>query len=122
MKKIFILCSILFFVACQKENIEVVAVSDYDNLKTTKTIKNQNGFLMDAGNNLTVIVVEGNGDNFDPLSCAANPSERYVVGNLPAQLKLKTDLKIVFSGEVKESVISASLLGIPLKLTKIRVK
>ena len=122
MKKLFILSSILFCVACQKESIEVVAVSDYDNLKTTSTIKNKNGFLMDAGNNLTVIVVEGDGDNFNPLSCAANPSERYMVGNLPAQLKNKTDLKIVFSGEVKEPSLSSSLLEIPLKLTKIRVK
>ena len=108
--------------ACQKETIEVAAVSDFDNLKTTSTLKNQNGFLMNAGNNLTVIVVEGNTDNFDLLSCVANPSERYVVGNLPDELQNKTDLKIVFSGEVKELSASVSLLGIPLKLTKIRVK
>ncbi|WP_435352781.1 hypothetical protein [Emticicia sp. SJ17W-69] len=122
MKKLFLLIGISVFLACQKETIEVAAVSDFDDLKTISTIKNKNGFLMDAGNNLTVIVVEGDTDNFDPLSCVANPSERYIVGNLPAELKNKTDLKIVFSGEVKEPSISASLLGIPLKLTKIRVK
>ncbi len=123
MKKLFpIVICVSVFMACQKETIEVAAVSDFDSLKTTSTIKNQNGFLMDAGNNLTVIVVEGDTDTFDLLSCVANPSERYLVGNLPAELKNKTDLKIVFSGEVKEPSLSASLLGIPLKLTKIRVK
>jgi hypothetical protein len=123
MKKLFLIITcVSVLMACQKETIEVAAVSDFDNLKTTSTLKNKNGFLMDAGNNLTVIVVEGDADNFDPLSCAANSSERYVVGNLPAKLKNKTDLKIVFSGEVKELSASVPLLGIPLKLTKIRVK
>jgi hypothetical protein len=123
MKKLFlIIICVSILMACQKETIEVAAVSDFDNLQTTSTLKNQNGFLMNAGNNLTVIVVEGNTDNFDLLSCVANPSERYVVGNLPDELQNKTDLKIVFSGEVKELSASVSLLGIPLKLTKIRVK
>ena len=123
MKKLFLIITcVSIFLACQKETIEVAAFSDFDNLKTTSTIKNKNGFLMDAGNNLTVIVVEGDADNFDPFSCAANPSERYVVGNLPTELKNKTDLKIVFNGEVKELSLSIPLLGIPLKLTKIRVK
>lgn len=123
MKKLLLLiiCASVFS-ACQKETIEVAPVSDFDNLKTISTLKNQKGFLMDAGNNLTVIVVEGDSDNFDPLSCVANPSERYVVGNLPAELKNKTDLKIIFSGEVKEVSGSIPPLGIPLKLTKIRVK
>jgi hypothetical protein len=123
MKKLFLLSiCVSVLMACQKETIEVASISDFDNLKTISTIKNKNGFLMDAGNNLTVIVVEGDANNFDLLSCAANPSERYVLGNLPAALKNKTDLKIIFSGEVKEPSISASLVGIPLKLTKIRVK
>ena len=123
MKKLLLLiiCASVFS-ACQKETIEVASVSDFDNLKTISTLKNQKGFLMDAGNNLTVIIVEGDSDNFDPLSCVANPSERYVVGNLPAELKNKTDLKIIFSGEVKEVSGSIPPLGIPLKLTKIRVK
>lgn len=123
MKKLLliIICASVF-ISCQKETIEVAPVSDFDNLKTTSTLKNQKGFLMDAGNNLTVIIVEGDSDNFDPLSCVANPSERYVVGNLPAELKNKTDLKIIFSGEVKEVSGSILPLGIPLKLTKIRVK
>ncbi|GGD66435.1 hypothetical protein GCM10011514_33030 [Emticicia aquatilis] len=124
MKKLLLLliCASIFF-SCQKETIEVAPVSDFDHLKTVSKLKDQKGFLMDAGNNLTVIVVEGNTDNFDPLSCVANPSERYVVGNLPSELKNKTDLKIVFSGEVKELLsATAPNLGIPLKLTKIRVK
>lgn len=123
MKKLLLIliCAFVFF-SCQKETIEVSPVSDFDNLKTISTLKNQKGFLMDAGNNLTVIVVEGNTDDFDPLSCVANPSERYVVGNLPTELKNKTDLKIVFSGEVKELSATALSLGIPLKLTKIQVK
>lgn len=123
MKKLLLLiiCASVFF-SCQKETIDVASVSDFDNLKTISTLKNQKGFLMDAGNNLTVIVVEGDSDSFDPLSCVANPSERYIVGNLPAKLKNQTDLKIIFSGEVKEVSTTVPPLGIPLKLTKIRVK
>ncbi len=123
MKKLLLITTcVSIFLACQKETIDVAPVSDYDNLKTVKILKNQNGFLMGAGNNLSVIVVQVDSKDFDPLSCAANPSERYVIGNLPAELKNKNDLKIVFSGEVKESSITGVFIGIPLKLTKIRVK
>ncbi|WP_337043371.1 hypothetical protein [Emticicia sp. 17c] len=125
MKNLWVFCiSLLLFSACEKQGLDVSPVSDFDNLQTVGTIKNKEGFLMKASPELTVIVAQGDSDDFDPLSCVANPSERYVVGNLPAELKDKTDLKIIFSGEIKQNS-SANLAlysGIPLKLTKIRVR
>lgn len=122
MKKLLALgfCT-MFFVACQKDSFDVSPVSDIDNLPTIQTINNKEGYLMKVNADLTVIVVEG---VMDPLSCAALPSHRFAVANLPAELKDKHEAKIVFSGEVKQNIQADLVLyaGIPLKLTKIKLK
>ena len=104
MKKLLIIIScLLTFSACEKESIGVSSVSTFDNLQTIDKIKNKDGFLMRVNSDLTVIVAQGDTDNFDLLSCVAIPSERYVVGNLPEELKGKDNVRIVFSGEVKQA-------------------
>ncbi len=123
MKKLLVLgfCT-LFFVACQKESFDVSPTSDIDNLPTIQTINNKDGYLMKVNADLTVIVMEG---VMDPLSCAALPSHRFAVANLPAELKGKNETKIVFSGEVKQNIQTGDFVlyaGIPLKLTKIKLK
>ena len=122
MKKLWVLgFCMMFFMACQKESFDVSPTSDIDNLTTLQTISNKDGYLMKVNADLTVIVVEG---VMDPLSCAAQPSHRFAVANLPAALKGKHETKIVFSGEVKQNVQGDLVLyaGIPLKLTKIKLK
>ncbi len=111
----------MFFLACQKESIDVSPVSDIDNLPTIETITNKDGYLMRVNADLTVIVVQS---EMDPLSCAAQPSHRFTVANLPAELKGKHETKIVFSGEVKQFDQTQLILyaGMPLKLTKIKLK
>lgn len=111
----------MFFMACQKESFDVSPTSDIDNLPTLQTINNKDGYLMKVNTDLTVIVVQS---EMDPLSCAAQPSHRFVVANLPAELKGKHETKIVFSGEVKQNIQTDPVLyaGIPLKLTKIKLK
>lgn len=111
----------LFFVACQKESFNVSPTSDIDNLPTLQTISNKDGYLMKVNENLTVIVVQSEMDRF---SCAALPSHRFAVANLPAELKGKHEIKIIFSGEVKQNIQTDLVLyaGIPLKLTKIKLK
>lgn len=122
MKKLLVIlfCTI-FFVACEKKDIDVSPVSDIDNLPTLETIKNKEGYLMKVNADLTVIVVQS---EMDPLSCAAQPSHRFAVANLPAELKGKHETKIVFSGEVKQFDQTGLILyaGMPLKLTKIKLK
>jgi hypothetical protein len=123
MKKLWVLSfCIVFFLACDKKDIDVSPVSDIDSLPTIETLNNKDGYLMRVNDDLTVIVVEG---VMDPLSCAAQPSHRFTVANLPAELKGKHETKIVFSGEVKQRLQQENFIlyaGIPLKLTKIKLK
>jgi hypothetical protein len=122
MKKLWVFSfCMLFFLACNKKDIDVSPVSDIDNLPTLQTITNKEGYLMKVNDDLTVIVVQG---EMDPLSCAAQPSHRFAVANLPAELKGKHETKIVFSGEVKQFDQTQLILyaGLPLKLTKIKLK
>lgn len=123
MKKLLTLgFCMMFFVACQKESFDVSPTSDIDNLPTLQTFTNKEGYLMKVNEELTVIVVQS---EMDPLSCAALPSHRFTVANLPTELKGKHETKIVFSGEVKQVVQSDNTVlyvGIPLKLTKIKLK
>ncbi|GAB3504061.1 hypothetical protein [Emticicia fontis] len=123
MKKLWMLglCTMLFW-ACTKKDIDVSPVSDIDNLPTIETFNNKEGYLMKVNDQLTVIVVEG---VMDPLSCAALPSHRFTAANLPAELKGKHETRIIFSGEVKQVVQTNNTVlypGIPLKLTKIKLK
>lgn len=123
MKKLLALgfCA-LVFLACQKESFDVSPTSDIDSLPTIETFNNKEGYLMKVNDQLTVIVVQS---VMDPLSCAAMPSHRFSVANLPAELKGKHETKIIFSGEVKQVVRTDNTVlyvGIPLKLTKIKLK
>lgn len=122
MKKLWALSFCMVFIfACGKKDIDVSPVSDIDNLPTIETINNKDGYLMKVNEDLTVIVVQS---EMDPLSCAAQPSHRFTVANLPAELKGKHETKIVFSGEVKQFDPTKLILyaGMPLKLTKIKLK
>ncbi|RYU95649.1 hypothetical protein [Emticicia agri] len=122
MKNLWVLSfCMMFFLACDKKDINVSPESDIDNLPTLQTISNKDGYLMKVNDDLTVIVVES---EMDPLSCAAQPSHRFVVANLPTELKGKHETRIVFSGEVKQFDQTKLILyaGMPLKLTKIRLK
>jgi hypothetical protein len=111
----------LFFMACEKKDFDVSPTSDIDSLPTIETFNNKEGYLMKVNEDLTVIVVES---KMDPWSCAALPSHRFTVANLPAELKGKHETKIVFSGEVKQFDPTKLILyaGMPLKLTKIKLK
>ncbi|MBA4851577.1 hypothetical protein [Emticicia sp. BO119] len=122
MKKLWVMFfCIAVFLACAKKDIDVSPVSDIDNLPTIQTFNNKEGYLMKANEDLTVIVVQS---EMDPLSCAAQPSHRFIVANLPAELKGKHETKIIFSGEVKQFDQTELILyaGMPLKLTRIKLK
>ena len=121
MKKIWLVgfCTILFW-ACQKESYDVLPTSDFDDYQTIKTLTNEEGVLIKESDQFSVIITENESGDVDQHS----GSNRFIAGNLPAELKGKRKAKIVFSGEVKQHPYSAQVLGVgrPLKLIKIRLK
>jgi hypothetical protein len=105
---------------CQKQSFEIPPTSAYDSMPTIRVLWNKEGYLERANKYVSVITIKNESGDYDEN----DPLTRFVPGNLPAELKDKKKVRIVFSGQVREDPYSAqsARIGTPLKLTQIKLK
>ncbi|RYU95648.1 hypothetical protein [Emticicia agri] len=121
MKNLLILgfCT-MFLGACEKQSFEVSPTTEVDKYQTIKIFTEQEGRLIKESDQFSVIITKNDSGDFNENDAL----HRFVADNLPAELKEKKKVKIVFSGELKQYPYAAQslMVGRPLKLTKIRLK